>query len=134
MGFGGFDGPGGFGGMMFTLIPVIVIAGFVIVFGLILFSAGKGISTWSRNNRMPVITTRARLLTKRTDYSHRSDPDGAGPMGGHGSTSYYLTFEMENGERIEFQVNGQEFGLLVEGDTGDLTLQGTRYHSFRRYL
>ena len=28
---------------------------------------------------------------------------------------------------MEFSVSGREYGLLVEGDTGRLTFQGTRY-------
>ncbi len=39
---------------------------------------------------------------------------------------------MESGDRIELCVSGAEYGMLVEGDTGRLTFQGTRYLSFER--
>ncbi|WP_330601554.1 DUF2500 domain-containing protein [Holdemanella porci] len=48
------------------------------------------------------------------------------------STSYYVTFLVESGDRIELCVSGTEYGMLVEGDTGRLTFQGTRYLSFER--
>lgn len=34
--------------------------------------------------------------------------------------------------RMELQVNGSEYGMLVEGDRGRLSFQGTRYLGFER--
>ena len=48
------------------------------------------------------------------------------------STSYYATFQFDSGDRLELPVSGPEYGLLAEGDTGDLTFQGTRYLGFDR--
>ena len=48
------------------------------------------------------------------------------------STWYYVTFEVESGDRIELGVNGTEYGMLVEGDYGKLSFQGTRYLGFER--
>ena len=42
------------------------------------------------------------------------------------------TFQLESGDRMEFQVSGIEYGMLAEGDTGELTFQGTRYLAFER--
>jgi hypothetical protein len=53
-------------------------------------------------------------------------------MSSHNSTTYYATFEVESGDRLEFTVSGKEYGMLVEGDIGKLVFQGTRYHSFDR--
>ena len=54
-------------------------------------------------------------------------------MHGHHTTStYYVTFQFESGDRMEFSVDGSEYGLLAEGDTGNLCFQGTRYLSFKR--
>ena len=33
-------------------------------------------------------------------------------------TDYFVTFEVESGDRMEFEVNGQASGMLVEGDDG----------------
>lgn len=48
------------------------------------------------------------------------------------STDYFVTFEVESGERIEFKVSVTEYGILVEGDNGELAFQGTRYLGFTR--
>ena len=56
------------------------------------------------------------------------------PHGFHStiSTSYYATFQVESGDRMELSVTGTEYGLLAEGDRGKLTFQGTRYLGFER--
>jgi hypothetical protein len=48
------------------------------------------------------------------------------------STSYYATFEVESGDRMELSVDGRAYGLLAQGDIGSLTFQGTRYLGFQR--
>ena len=53
---------------------------------------------------------------------------------GHTSTSttYYVTFEVCSGDRMELRLQGHEYGLIVEGDRGELTFQGTRFLGFTR--
>ena len=48
------------------------------------------------------------------------------------STWYYVTFLVDSGDRMELSVSGSEYGMLVEGDRGRLSFQGTRYLSFER--
>lgn len=48
------------------------------------------------------------------------------------NTTYYVTFQFESKERMEFLVRGREYGMLVEGDYGRLTFQGIRYLGFER--
>ena len=48
------------------------------------------------------------------------------------STTYYATFQVASGDRMEFQVPRREYGFLVEGDRGRLTFQGTRFLGFER--
>lgn len=60
-----------------------------------------------------------------------------GAAGAHGystssSTWYYVTFQVESGDRREFSVTGSEYGMLAEGDTGKRSFQGTRYLAFER--
>ena len=49
-----------------------------------------------------------------------------------GYTTYYVTFEVKSGDRMELPVQGHEYGMLVEGDFGELSFQGTRYLGFER--
>ena len=46
--------------------------------------------------------------------------------------SVEATVVSKSGDRIEMHVSGMEYGMLVEGDYGKLTFQGTRYLDFVR--
>ena len=112
---------------MLNGVPIFIAIVFIIVFGIIIFTAIKGLSVWSTNNRAPREQQRAFVLTKRTEVRHRSGNNNNGT-----ATNYFVTFESTNGNRKEFQVNGKEYGLVAEGDIGTLDFQGTRFHSFSR--
>ena len=118
----------GFGmfGVMFTLVFFMFIAVFVSIIV-------KGLSQWNKNNNSPRLTVPATVVAKRTNVSRHHHNHGAGHgMHSSTSTSYYVTFEVESGDRMELHVEGHEYGLLVEGDKGDLSFQGTRYLGFVR--
>ena len=120
----------GFGFGMFQIMFTLV---FIMVFGMFIVIAVKGISQWNKNNNSPRLTVPAKVVAKRTNVSHHHHNHGAGSMhhSTH-STSYYVTFQVESGDRMELHMAGHEFGLLVEGDSGKLTFQGTRYLGFER--
>ncbi len=124
-GMGGFDA-------MFTIVPVFISIVFVLVLGIIVVAAVQGIGTWNKNNHSPRLTVPAQVVTKRTDVSRRRHNSGTGMRHTHTSTRYYATFQVDSGDRMEFSVSGPEYGMLAEGDRGDLTFQGTRYLSFER--
>ncbi|HHV99132.1 MAG TPA: DUF2500 domain-containing protein [Clostridiaceae bacterium] len=130
MGFSPFDW---FGGMLFNIVPVIIILGFVFVFGIIIVRSIQGISQWKRNNESPVLTVEAKVVTKRADvYSHHHSTGTDNMHHMSSSTTYYVTFEVPSGDRLEFRVRGSEYGMLAENDIGKLTFQGTRYLGFER--
>ena len=122
MGFGyGFD--------MFSIMFSIV---FIIVIGMFVVTAIKGIGQWNKNNNSPRLTVPATVVAKRTNVSHHNH---AGTNGHHHhstSTTYYVTFQVESGDRMELQMSGGEYGMLIEGDAGMLSFQGTRYLGFER--
>ena len=118
----------GFGGG-FALFQIVFSLMFVLVFGVFVAVAVKSISQWNKNNHSPRLTVPATVVAKRTNVStHRH-----GDMH-HGTrhTTYYVTFQVESGDRMELQLAGHEYGLLIEGDCGKLSFQGTRYLSFER--
>ena len=41
----------------------------------------------------------------------------------HTFTTYYVTFQVESGDRMELTVSGSDYGMLVEGDIGKLSFQ-----------
>ena len=118
---------------MFSIVPVIVGIGFVFVFGMIIVQAMQGIGQWRRNNASPILTVDAKVSSKRTDVSYHHHHDAAINHVHHTShTTYYATFEVPSGDRMEFVVSGPEYGILSEQDVGKLTFQGTRYLKFER--
>ena len=116
-------------GFGFSGISTLVTIMFVVVFGIIIFTIIKGISQWSKNNAAPRLTVDAIIVTKRTNVSRHASSSS---MHHHTSTTYYITFQVESGDRMELQV-GRDYGLLAEGDRGRLTFQGTRYLGFERF-
>lgn len=116
-------------GFGFELFEVFFFLMFAMVFGVFLVTFIKSISQWSKNNHSPRLTVPVTVVAKRTNVSrHRS---GTNHMH-HTSTTYYVTFQVESGDRMELNMSGQEYGMLIEGDRGRLTFQGTRYLGFER--
>ena len=114
----------------FGLMSIIVPAMFILVFVIIIVNVVKGIGQWNKNNNSPKLTVPVTIVAKRTNVSHHHH---AGENHHHHtSTTYYVTFQVESGDRMEFHVPGHEYGMLIEGDTGSLTFQGTRYLGFER--
>lgn len=116
----GFD----FFNLIALLFPII----FILVFSVFFIAIIKGLKQWNYNNKQPQLTVQVKVVSKRTDYHNHTQANQIR----HSSTSYFVTFEVESGDRMEFQVNGLDFGQIVENDTGKLTFQGTRFKSFTR--
>ena len=134
IGFGFNDfGFSGFG-TSFVIFQIVFTLIFVIVIGMFIVLAVKGISQWNKNNHSPRLTVPATVVAKRTDVSHHHHHGGTGMHHTTHSTTYYVTFQVESGDRMELHVAGHEFGMLIEGDRGMLTFQGTRYLGFERKL
>ena len=114
----------------FGLFRLIFAIPFLLVFGIFIATFIKIFREWNQNNHSPRLTVPATIVAKRTNISRHRHGGATGHL--HTSTTYYVTFQVESGDRMELLVPGQEYGLLVEGDRGNLTFQGTRYLSFQR--
>jgi hypothetical protein len=110
---------------MFSIMSTIFPLFFVLIFGFILFVIFKSIREWNNNNKQPRLKVDAKVVSKRTRVS-----GGAGDTSS--STSYFITFEVDSGDRMELHVSGNNYGYLAEGDHGELEFQGTRYLGFIR--
>ena len=125
--YGGLD-------VLFSLLFPLV---FLLALGTIMFALVGNLRTWNKNNHSPRLTVQAAVVAKRTQVSRHRNANAGDATGAHGYTTssvttYYVTFQVESGDRMELQVGGAEYGMLVEGDTGKLSFQGTRYLSFQR--
>ena len=128
-----FDSGFGFD-FIFPTFFVVILIGFVVVFGIIISRFVQEAHERRQNNNSPVLTVAASVVAKRADvsYYHRAmNTDNMQNMN-YSTTTYYATFQVPSGDRMELRVQDNEYGLLVEGDTGNLTFQGTRYLDFQR--
>ena len=104
-----------FGGR-FSVLFVIV---FLLILGMFIFVFVSNIARAARDRACPRLTVQARVVAKRAQvWNHY--------------TYYYATFEVESGDRMELSLDGEDFGLLAEGDSGELTFQGGKFLSFER--
>ena len=126
-----FFEPDPIGNAMFTIVPIFII----VIFIVFIFVIIKGVIEWNSNNNSPKLTVPAKVVAKRTNTSgggHHATDD----MHSHSmtTTSYYVTFQFESGDRTEFSLNGAQYGMLAETDIGKLSFQGTRYLGFERNI
>lgn len=76
----------------------------------------------SRNAASPFIEREAYVVSRRQQvFGHKAT-----------RTHYFVTFQFRDGSREEFQMEGPQYGLLAEGDTGVLQSQGTWFKGFLR--
>ena len=121
----------------FQIFDILFPLLFLCVFGMFVYTLVGNLRTWNKNNHSPRLTVPAVVAAKRMEVSHSHQANAGDPSGAHGYsthtfTSYYVTFQVESGDRMELPVNGQDYGMLVEGDAGKLSFQGTRYLGFTR--
>ena len=106
-------------------MQIFVIIWFILFFWII----GKGIAQFIENENSPVLTGPATIVDmRRKTHHHHSNGHH------HHTHSYHITFEKEDGERLELKVKRYEYNELAIGDRGVLTHQGTRYKSFERVI
>ena len=121
----------------FSLFQILFYIGFAAVLVIFLVQAFRGLKTWNQSNNSPRLSVPASVVAKRTNVSYHRHANAGDATGAHGyhtgsSTTYYATFQVESGDRMEFHISGQQYGMLVEGDHGKLSFQGTRFLNFER--
>ncbi len=98
--------------LVFWLILIVIVVQLV-----------RGVIQWGRNNASPRLTVEATVVSRRERTWHNQH--------NYGST-YYATFQLESGDRMELKIPERDIGMLAEGDRGQLTFQGTRFLGFAR--
>ena len=137
--FGGFDAT-------FQLMQGLFVVMFVLVIGIFIANAVQGARRRAKDNAAPEVTAAARIVDKRVELSGGGTTHTPGIMNSDGTfgpstssyrpvtQSHYVTFEQSGGERFELEVPGREYGLLVVGDAGSVTMKGSRYLGFQREI
>lgn len=86
------------------------------------------------NKKAPLLSVPAKVAGKRTDIIKRNQPNAGDLSGAHGytvvmNTTYYVSFEIEDGERKEFIVDHSIYNTLLEETKGTLSFKGTKFIS-----
>ncbi|WP_063830950.1 DUF2500 domain-containing protein [Paenibacillus sp. FSL R7-277] len=97
----------------------------LLIAGFVTYTIWRGLKTWMTNQTSPLQSRVVTAVAKRTEVW-----GGRGHMGTH--TSYYVTFEFHNGSRRELEVKPRAYSMIVEGDRGELSYQGSRFKGFVR--
>lgn len=111
--------------VMNTALPIF----FFVILGIIVISVAGSLKKHFMNYRRPVQSVQTTVVSKRTEVLLRHMPDSAE---NRSESKYYITFEVESGDRLEFPVEGKDYGQYAEGDEGLLTFQGKRFRGFER--
>lgn len=103
------------GGMMAILLLMLVAK-----------LTGK-VNVEEREGRKPIYNIQAEVKGKRTLVE--ADPENPGIP----CTRYFVTFHKRDGNRIEMEVPGEDYGLAAEGDEGVLVYsKGDEFIVFKR--
>ena len=117
----------------FLLFGILFIAVFLIVSGGIAAIVVTSIARKRKNDRSPVVTVDAAVLSRHTSTQrHPIAGDASGAHGYTTFTSYHVTFLIDGSEQIVLDVDEETYASLIEGAHGRLTHQGTRYLGFVR--
>ena len=116
-----------------AVFPLLFLIVFIFIISTIIGSFVSRAKRERKNDQSPRVTANAKVVSKRMQVGeNRQRHSNDDMMHSYTYSKYFATFEFDSGDRLELPVDGSEYGLLVEGDTGKLTFQGTRYLGFSR--
>lgn len=96
----------------------------VVFFGFVIYQAT---TEWMKNERAPIQSASAVVFDKRRKTCRRRSNGYV-----FHSPTYHVVFVLENSERKELRVCGDEYERLSTGDKGNLQFKGTKYLTFER--
>ena len=102
------------------ILPWIII---VLIVWLFVWFAGRWLRRLrpQREPEVETLTVPARVVGKRPDF------DGS-------AMTYYVTFQLADGQRLEFPVEGPQYGMMAERDVGALIYQENHFLDFQRKI
>ena len=116
----------------FSVFGIIFIIIFVLFLVIFIVALVRALGQWNKNNHSPKLTVPATVVSRRTNTTYHHHHGNDMNMGSTHHTSYYATFQVESGDRMEMVVSATDYGWLAEGDRGQLTFQGSRFVGFER--
>lgn len=109
-------------------IPLTMVGGGLLAIVLLMLVAKMTsmINIEEKRGEKPVYNIQAVVKGKRTLVE--ADPENRNVP----KTTYFVTFHKRDGNRVEMQVPGEDYGLAAEGDEGVLVYQGDEFVVFKR--
>lgn len=108
---------------MGSFIPIIFL---IIIFRLIAGSLRSSSGSTGYVGRRQTVD--ALIVAKRMNCSQHHH--GAEIIPDHVPTTYYITFQIDKGPRVELQVKESQYDLMFDGERGKLTYKGKRLIRF----
>jgi Protein of unknown function (DUF2500). len=109
-----------------ALMVLAVLAFIVMMLMPTILRTATSVRRASRIANTPERSAEATVLSKRVEVT--------GIDRGRTEQRHFATFQFPNGERVEFELTGHQFGLLAEADQGTLNWKGPRYVGFAREI
>ena len=108
---------------------VILLSSIIIITSIIII-----IVNWLKNKLSPKVVVQSTISNKymKKNNVYRQG-DFAPGIHLREIITYYVTFNIESGEDIEFRVSKSKYLKLKKGNKGKLTYQGGRFIRFDRY-
>ena len=94
----------------------------MVVVGLIIVAIAKGSRRVAANDAAPEVSAVATVVDKRIETT------GGGDIAV--SQHHFVSFEQPGGGRFELEIPAAQYGLLVAGDRGSVTMKGTQHLAF----
>ena len=109
-------------------MPLTMVGGALLAILLLMLVAKvtSMVNIEEKKGEKPVYNIQAVVKGKRTLVE--ADPENPSVP----KTTYYVTFHKRDGNRVEMQVPGEDYGLAAEGDEGILVYQGDEFVVFKR--
>ena len=109
-------------------LPLTMVGGGLLAIVLLMLVAKLTslVNIEEKQGEKPVYNMQAVVKGKRTLVE--ADPENPSVP----KTTYFLTFHKRDGNRVELQVPGEDYGLAAEGDEGILVWQGDEFVVFKR--
>lgn len=119
--------------VMQIVLPIFFILITVVILGMLVYLTLKGMQEKKANDAAPIVTVDAKVKAKRIAVhhsAHQQSVNGVPLMAKSHHATYYTTFALEDGRRLELQISEGQFQQLTEGERGKLTYQRKRFHRF----
>lgn len=114
------------GAISFVVVFVILIATLAVIAAVAVAAGSRARMRRALQYGCPVLNSPAKVVDERTAVTGNN-----GQYGGT-TTTYFATFELPDGQRLEFVVDGAVAGQIAVGDIGSLYWQGTWFKGFQR--